>query len=104
MNNRYMRRVLGLARAIVSLEKITCFLQDVLLTYQNILRLSRWRVFEVQAYQVLGKPAIKGIVYLIEDEIQKVESRDERWREVDVTCNGQIHVIFRADRIGCCEN
>jgi hypothetical protein len=53
---------------------------------------------------VLGKPAVKGIIHLIEDEIEKVESRDERWWEVDVTCNRQVHVIFRADGVGCCEN
>ena len=28
---------------------------------------------------------------MIEDEIPKVQSRDERWWEVGVTCNGQIH-------------
>jgi hypothetical protein len=53
---------------------------------------------------MLGEPAVKGIVHLIEDEIEKVESRDERWWEVDVACNRQIHVIFRADGVGCCEN
>ena len=63
-------------------------------TYQNILCLSRGCVFKVQAYQVLGEPAVKGIIHLIEDEIQKVESRDESWWEV----------VFGANSVGCCKN
>ena len=65
------------------------------MTYQNILCLSGRRILEVQAYQVLGEPTVKGVIHLIEDEIQKVESRDKRWWEVDVTCNRQVHVIIR---------
>jgi len=39
------------------------------MTHQDILCLSGGCVLEVQAYQVLGEPAVKGIVHLIEDEI-----------------------------------
>jgi len=53
---------------------------------------------------MLSEPAVEGVIYLIKDKIQKVESRNEGWWEVDVTCNGQIHVVFRPDRISCCEN
>lgn len=53
---------------------------------------------------MLCEPAVEGIIHLIEDEIQKVESRNERGWKVDVTCNRQVHVIFGADGVGCCEN
>ena len=74
------------------------------MAYQSILCLSGRRILEVQVDQVLGKPAVKGTVHSIQNEIQKVESRDERWWEVDVTCNRQVLVIFRVNGIGCCEN
>jgi len=53
---------------------------------------------------MLGEPAVKSVVHLIEDKIQKIKPRDKRWWEVDVACDRQIHIIFRTDGVGCCED
>jgi hypothetical protein len=51
-----------------------------------------------------GRAGGQGLCPLDEDEIEKVESRDESWWEVDVTCNRQVHIIFTPDGVGCCKN
>lgn len=102
MNTRCRRRVLGLAVASRRQSRNRLFWH--VMTYQNILCLKGGRVLKVQAYQMLCEPAVEGTIHLIEDEIQKVESRNERGWKVDVTCNRQVHVIFGADGVGCCEN
>ena len=65
--------------AIASLVSKSLVFVRYSMTYQNILCLSGRRILEVQAYQVLGEPRVKGVIHLIEDEIQKVDSRDKRW-------------------------
>ena len=60
-----------MARAVVSLENRLFFARCSIISCASANGVS-WRY-----YQVLGKLAIKGVVYLIEDETQKVESRGE---------------------------
>ena len=41
---------------------------------------------------------------LIKNEIRKVKSGNLGWRQIDVSCDGQIGIVFGPDRIGSCEN
>ena len=77
---------------------------EIIVTYQNILPAGFWDILEIQTHKMLSQPSIECLVYLIEYQIQQVEPRDQSRREINVACDGQIHIIFRPNRIGCCQD
>ena len=53
---------------------------------------------------MLRQLPIESLVNLVQHEVQQVEPRDERRRQVDVTRNRQVGVVLRADGVRCCKN
>ncbi len=49
---------------------------------------------------MLGEPSVKGVFYLVEDEVEQIETGDQSRREIDVPRNGEVDVVFRSDGIG----
>jgi len=43
---------------------------------------------------VLGESPVKGLVHLVEDEVEKVEAGYKRRWEIDVACNGEVDVVL----------
>ena len=54
----------------------------------------------VQRDQVPRQRAVRGLVGLVQDEVDKVEARDERGRQADVVDDGEARVVPRADGVG----
>jgi hypothetical protein len=53
---------------------------------------------------MLGQPPIVHLVDFVEDEVEQVESRDERRREINVGRDGQLGVVSTVDGVGGCED
>ena len=63
-------------------------------TYQDVLAARMGVVFDVESDEVLGESAVEGLVDLVEDEVEEVEARNERWWEVDVASDGEVDVVL----------
>jgi hypothetical protein len=50
---------------------------------------------------MLCKPSIKSFIHLIEHKIKQIETRDERWGQVNIPSDGHLDIVFRPDGIGC---
>lgn len=50
------------------------------------------------------KASVGSFIDSIQDEVEQVESRNERGRQVDVGWDRQLGIVFRIDRVGGCEN
>ena len=82
-------------------QKVSMALYDSMLrTYQNILSARLGIVLEVQPDKMLSKPAIELLVHVVEHQIQQIESRDERRRQVKVLRDGLVPIVLRPDGIG----
>ena len=57
-------------------------------TYNDIMSGSIGSVFEVEANEMLGQTPIAHLIDLVEDQVQKIKSRDKRRREIDIGRNG----------------
>ena len=44
--------------------------------------------------------AVRGLVGLVQDEVDEVEARDEGGREADIVDDGEAGVVPRADGVG----
>lgn len=53
---------------------------------------------------MLREPAVERLVHLVEHEVQQVEPRYERRREVDVARGGHGNVVLGPDGIGGCKD
>lgn len=53
---------------------------------------------------MLRQPPIQRLIHIIKHKIQQVESRNERWWQIDVLRDGLRAVVFGPDGIGCCED
>lgn len=53
---------------------------------------------------MLGQSSIDHLVDLIQDQVEQIESRNERWWKVDVSSDRLVHVVFGTNRVGCCED
>lgn len=49
---------------------------------------------------MFGQSPIIHLVHFVQDEIEEVESRDERRREINVGRDGQLGVVSRVDGVG----
>ena len=45
-------------------------------------------VFEVETDEMFGQTPIAHLIDLVEDQVQKIKSRDKRRREIDIGRNG----------------
>ena len=73
---------------------------EIKYTYQDVLSTRLRIVLQVQAHKMLGKPAVKLFVDIVENQIEQVETRNEGWREIQVLRDCLIPIILGADGIG----
>lgn len=52
---------------------------------------------------MLSKSPIKRLIDLVQYEVKQIETRDQCRRQVDVSGDGHIDIIFGADGISCGE-
>ena len=57
-------------------------------------------VFEVHADEMAGEFAVRGLLDAVENEIDQVESAQQRRREVDVLWHGQVRIILATNGVG----
>lgn len=53
---------------------------------------------------MLRQSSITHLIDLVQDEIEEVESRNERRWEINVSRNGQFGIVSRVDRVGSCQD
>jgi hypothetical protein len=63
-------------------------------TYQDVFAPRVGVVFDVESDEVLGESTVEGLVHLVEDEVEEVETRDKRRWEVDVARDREVHVVL----------
>jgi hypothetical protein len=73
-------------------------------THEHILTSTLRLVFKIQPNKMLRQPPIRGLIDLVKDEVQQIESRDESWRQIDISRNRQLWVILGVDRVGSGED
>lgn len=73
-------------------------------THHDVGSSGRRSVLEVQVDKMPRESPVVDLINLVEDEVQQVESRDERRREVDVACDGPREVVLGSDGVGSGEN
>lgn len=66
-------------------------------THKNVKRSTFGLVLKVQSDQMLGKPSVHALVDLVQHEVQEIESRDQRRREVDVLGDGPLGVWIKVE-------
>lgn len=73
-------------------------------TNQNVCSARLLLVLDVEADQMFGQFAVHGLVHFVQNQIQQIKARYQGRREVDVTGDGPVEVVFGANRIGTGEN
>ena len=64
-------------------------------THQNVFAATGGRcILEIQRHQMLSEPPIERLVCVVQDEIEQVETRDQRGREVDILCHCLVRVVL----------
>mmetsp|Transcript_16612 Transcript_16612/g.50416 ORF Transcript_16612/g.50416 Transcript_16612/m.50416 type:complete len:211 (-) Transcript_16612:1135-1767(-) len=54
----------------------------------------------VELDDVLSEPLVGRLVHLVEHEVNQVEAREQRGRQVDVVDDGSLRVVLGVDRVG----
>lgn len=61
-------------------------------------------ILKVQRDQVGSQTTIVGFVDTIQDEVQQVEPRNQRWRKIDIARDRPVQVVLGSHRISGSEN
>lgn len=72
--------------------------------YQDVGAARLWSIFEVQADEMLGQPSVVGLIRLVQDQVQEVETGDEGGRQVDVACDGPFEIVLASDWVRCSQD
>lgn len=57
-------------------------------TYNDIMSGSIRSVFEVETDEMFGQTPVAHLIYLVEDQVQEIKSRDQSRGKIDIGWNG----------------